>query len=151
MVKEIMFVWLDKQAERDFALPDYKTKGSSGMDVQIAIASELVLPLGEIRLLPTGFALAVPQGYEMQIRPRSGLAIKHGITLINSPGTIDADYRGEIKIGLINLGKKPYLLRRGDRVAQMVLAPITKARLTLTDTLDKTERGSGGFGHTGMR
>ncbi|MBT8351454.1 MAG: dUTP diphosphatase, partial [Deltaproteobacteria bacterium] len=109
----------------------------------------VVLGTGEISLLPTGFAVSIPEGFEAQIRPRSGLAVKHGIGLINSPGTIDADYRGEVKIAVINLGKKPYIFRRGDRVAQMVINRVYQARLKVVEKLDETKRNTGGFGHTG--
>jgi dUTP pyrophosphatase len=105
---------------------------------------------GDIQLIPSGFAVALPPGYELQVRPRSGLAIRHGITVVNAPGTIDADYRGEIQIGLVNLGRKPFTLSRGDRIAQLVLAPVSHARLRVVKRLDPTDRGSGGFGHTGI-
>jgi dUTP pyrophosphatase len=108
-----------------------------------------VLNKGELALIPTGFAIALPPGFEAQIRPRSGLAIKHGIGLINSPGTIDADYRGEIKIAVINLGKTPYTFRRGDRIAQMVIKKVYSAKLDIVEELDETKRNTGGFGHTG--
>ncbi len=148
--KKVLFTWLDEQAEAEFELPKYETAQSAGMDIRIAIEDDVLLQPGDITLLPTGFAVAIPDGYEIQIRPRSGFAVKHGVTVINSPGTIDADYRGEIKVGLINLGKEPYLLKRGDRVAQMILMPVVHARLVVTDSLDDTERGTGGFGHTGL-
>ena len=125
------------------------TPDAAGMDIRITLDSDFVLPPGEITLLPTGFAMAVPNGFEAQIRPRSGLAVKHGIGLINSPGTIDADYRGEVKIAVINLGKKAYRFKRGDRVAQMIINRLYQARVQLVETLDETERSSGGFGHTG--
>lgn len=147
----VYFKWLDETAGRDLELPQYETADSAGMDVRINIEGEYELQPGEIALLPTGFALAIPSGFEIQVRPRSGMAIKHGITLINSPGTIDADYRGEVKIGLINHGKEPYLFKRGDRVAQMILAPVIQARFELVESLDETERGAGGFGHTGRK
>ena len=119
------------------------------MDLCAAIKEELVLKKGEITLIPTGFAIALPEGFEAQIRPRSGLAIKHGIGLINSPGTIDADYRGEIKIAAINLGATPYRLRRGDRIAQMIIKRVYFAKLELVEELEETKRNTGGFGHTG--
>jgi dUTP pyrophosphatase len=119
------------------------------MDLCAAIKKELVLNKGELTLIPTGFAIALPPGYEAQIRPRSGLAIKHGIGLINSPGTVDADYRGEIKIAVINLGAGPYTFRRGDRIAQMVIKKVYFARLEIVAELDETKRNTGGFGHTG--
>jgi dUTP pyrophosphatase len=119
------------------------------MDVCAAIKQDLVLDKGDRALIPTGFAIALPTGFEVQIRPRSGLAIKHGIGLINAPGTIDADYRGEIKIAVINLGSEPYTFQRGDRIAQMVVQKIHVAQLHIVEKLDETERNSGGFGHTG--
>jgi dUTP pyrophosphatase len=125
------------------------TPQSAGMDICAALENDVVLETGEIALLPTGFAVAIPEGFEAQIRPRSGLAVKHGIGLINSPGTIDADYRGEVKIAVINLGTEPYIFKRGDRVAQMVIKRVYQARLKVVDKLDETERNTGGFGHTG--
>ena len=146
----IAFQWLDPEQTGDLALPSYETPGSSGMDVGAALKAELVLAPGERALIPTGFALAIAEGYEIQVRPRSGLAVKQGITLINAPGTIDADYRGEIKIALINLGKDPVTIRRGDRIAQLVAAPVVRCRLEVVPELNTTERGGGGFGHTGV-
>lgn len=143
------FLWLDAAASRDLPLPAYASEGASGLDVAAALAEPLTLAPGEIRLVPTGFAAALPPGFELQVRPRSGLAIKHGVTVVNAPGTIDADYRGEIKIGLINLGRAPYTIRRGDRIAQLVPAETPRARLRVADRLDDTERGDGGFGHSG--
>ena len=145
----IDFLWLDETAARDLPLPAYASAGASGLDVTAAIAEPLTLQPGEIRLIPTGFAAALPPGFELQVRPRSGLAIKHGVTVVNAPGTIDADYRGEIKVGLINLGREPYTIRRGDRIAQLVLAEVPRARLNVVASLDDTERGDGGFGHSG--
>ncbi len=131
-------------------LPKYMTQGASGMDVLAAIGEDVSVEPGEIALIPTGLSVAIPHGYEIQIRPRSGLAIKHGLTVVNAPGTIDADYRGEIKVGLINLGKKDVVVSRGDRIAQMVLAKVAFIEWQQTEKLPETERGSGGFGHTGM-
>lgn len=131
------------------SLPAYATSGSAGMDLQAAIEEGLELAPGQIALIPTGLAVAIPPGYEIQIRPRSGLAIKHGITVVNAPGTIDSDYRGEIKIGLINLGREPFRIERGMRIAQMILAPVAQAILQECKELPDTERGAGGFGHTG--
>lgn len=146
----IAFAWLDPERTSDLALPAYETAGSSGMDVCAAIDGELIFEPGTRVLIPTGFAVAIPQGCEIQVRPRSGLAVNHGITIINAPGTIDADYRGEVKIALINLGEEPVTIRRGDRIAQMVAAPVLRAVLEVVPELDCTERGSGGFGHTGV-
>ncbi len=133
----------------ELPLPAYMTDGAAGMDVYAAIGKDLVISPGARELVPTGLAIALPVGYEAQIRPRSGLAIKHGITMLNSPGTIDCDYRGEIKVIVINLGDKDYILKRGERIAQMVFAPVSRAHLIEVDRLGDTLRGSGGFGHTG--
>ncbi|PIE60720.1 MAG: dUTP diphosphatase [Desulfobulbus propionicus] len=143
--------WLDKEKNADLPLPKYETASAAGMDLAAAISAPVIIEPGKRALLPCGFAVAIPDGYEIQIRPRSGLAIKHGITLINSPGTIDADYRGEVKVGLINLGDQAFTVQRGDRIAQMILAPVAQAELTVVDVLDATRRGGGGFGHTGIR
>lgn len=125
------------------------TAQSSGMDICAALNDDLVLAPGRISLVPTGFAMALPDGYEAQIRPRSGLAVKHGISIINAPGTIDADYRGEVKIALINLGQEPVTLRRGDRIAQMVIQQVCQVRIHIVEQLNDTDRSVGGFGHTG--
>ena len=145
----IKILRLRPEKDDDIPLPHYMTAQSAGMDLCAAITQDLVLDKGDRALIPTGFAIALPAGFEAQIRPRSGLAIKHGIGLINSPGTIDADYRGEIKIGVINLGPGPYTFKRGDRIAQMVVQKVYVAQLDIVEELDKTERNSGGFGHTG--
>lgn len=131
-------------------LPSYSTPQSAGMDLVAALDAPLTLAPGERALVPTGLTMAIPTGYEAQIRPRSGLAAKHGITVLNTPGTIDADYRGEIRIILINLGSDPFTLRRGERVAQMIIAPVSQGALMEVNTLDTTSRGSGGFGSTGI-
>lgn len=143
--------WLPPGDPGDLPLPRYETAGSAGMDICAAVAADTVLAPGEIQLVPTGLAVAIPKGYEIQVRPRSGLAVRHGVTIVNSPGTIDSDYRGEIRIGLINLGRECYTIRRGDRIAQLVLAPVASIRWRLTGRLENTERGPGGFGHTGVR
>lgn len=130
-------------------LPAYATEHAAGADLLAAVAAELVLAPGERALVPTGIAVALPEGYELQVRPRSGLAIRHGITCLNSPGTIDADYRGEIRLILINLGQEPYTIRRGDRLAQAILAPVLRLEWQPVAALPETERGEGGFGHTG--
>ncbi|MGD2097480.1 MAG: dUTP diphosphatase [Desulfobacterales bacterium] len=145
----IKILRLRPEDDADIPLPRYMTAQSAGMDVCAAIKQDLVLDKGDRALIPTGFAIALPTGFEVQIRPRSGLAIKHGIGLINAPGTIDADYRGEIKIAVINLGSEPYTFQRGDRIAQMVVQKIHVAQLHIVEKLDETERNSGGFGHTG--
>ncbi len=146
----IKFTWLDPKTTADLALPAYETAGSSGLDVCAAVEDTVIIEPGSRALLPTGFAVAIPAGYEMQVRPRSGLAVRHGLTLPNTPGTIDADYRGEVKIAVINLGSEPVTINRGDRVAQLVVAPVVKAVLEVVEDLDETGRGSGGFGHTGV-
>jgi len=145
----IKFLRIRPNLDADLPFPRYMTPHSAGMDICAALENDVVLETGEIALLSTGFAMAIPEGFEAQIRPRSGLAVKHGIGLINSPGTIDADYKEEIKIAVINLGKKPYIFRRGDRVAQMVIKKVYQARLEVVEKLDETERNTGGFGHTG--
>ena len=145
----IKIVRLRPDMNSDIPLPRYMTSQSAGMDLCAAIKEDLILNKGELILIPTGFAIALPEGFEAQIRPRSGLAIKHGIGLINSPGTIDTDYRGEIMIAAINLGAKPYTFQRGDRIAQMVIKKVYFARLEIVEELDETKRNSGGFGHTG--
>ena len=145
----IKFLRLRPDSDSDIPLPRYMTPQSAGMDICAAIAEAKLLEKGEIVLLPTGFAMALPRGYEAQIRPRSGLAVKHGIGLINSPGTIDADYRGEVKIAVINLGPEPYTFHRGDRVAQMIIHRIHQVELQEVEVLDETSRNTGGFGHTG--
>jgi dUTP pyrophosphatase len=146
---EIRFRRLRPRQDADIPLPRYMTPGSAGMDIAVALDSPLVLAPGEITLLPTGLAMALPPGYEAQIRPRSGLAVRHGIGLVNAPGTIDADYRGEIQIAAINFGKSPYTFRRGDRVAQMIIHPVCQVRVTVVESLEETDRNCGGFGHTG--
>jgi len=137
------------ERDPDLPLPAYLSSGAAGMDLAAALESEVALAPGEIQLIPTGLALAIPEGFEGQIRPRSGLALKHGITLINSPGTIDSDYRGEIGLPVINLGPRPYTIHRGERLAQLVIQRVYRANLQETDHLETTERGQGGFGHSG--
>jgi dUTP pyrophosphatase len=141
---------LNPERDQDLPFPEYMSPGASGLDLPAAIEEEIILAPGEIRLIPTGLAMAIPPGFEGQVRPRSGLALKHGIGLINSPGTIDSDYRGEIGIALINLGQKPFVLRRGDRLAQLVINKIYQAVIRLVDDLDQTDRSDGGFGHSGV-
>jgi len=133
----------------DMPLPRYMTGGSAGMDIFAAVEKEDFILPGKRKIVPTGITVALPEGYEAEVRPRSGLAIRNGITLINSPGTIDADYRGEIKVALINHGEKPFIVRRGDRIAQMVIHRVCRATWDLKNGLDETSRGEGGFGHTG--
>ena len=145
----VQFCWIDPEKCGDLELPRYHTALASGLDVSASVCEPVVLDPGQIALLPSGFSVAIPLGYELQVRPRSGLAIRHGVTVVNSPGTIDADYRGEVRIGLINLGHEPFLINRGDRIAQLVLAPVARAHVVLVTRLDSTTRGDGGFGHTG--
>lgn len=138
-----------KKLNQKVSFPQYMTKLSAGLDVQACLDSPITLLPGERQLIPTGIAVAIPPGFEIQVRPRSGLAIKHGISLVNSPGTIDADYRGEICIILINHGQAAYTIEPGDRIAQLVVAPVCQARLVEVTELPETDRGTGGFGHTG--
>ena len=136
--------------DRSVSLPRYMTGGSSGMDLYACLEREVTLEPGERRLIPTGISVAIPEGFEGQIRPRSGLAFHHGIGLINAPGTIDSDYRGEIGILLINLGNEPFTIRDGDRIAQMVITEVHRAVLEVVDDLPTSQRQEGGFGHTGI-
>jgi len=133
----------------DLPLPSYQSDGSSGLDLRAAVNKALTLQPGDIELVPTGLSISLPEGYEAQIRPRSGLALKHGLAFVNAPGTIDADYRGEIGVIAINLGKKPLTIKRGERIAQMVIQKVSRAIVEEVDELDTTQRGEGGFGHSG--
>ncbi|WP_226384742.1 dUTP diphosphatase [Gallibacter intestinalis] len=130
-------------------IPAYETEGSAGMDLKAVLNEPVILAPGERRLIPTGLFIELPQGYEAQVRARSGLAIKHGITLINCVGTIDSDYRGEIQVPLVNLGQEDFEIKNGERIAQMVIAKYEQISWKITDELSETERGAGGFGHTG--
>ena len=141
---------LHPEQDSDLPLPRYMTPQASGMDLCAAIKINREIHVGSIMVIPTGIAIALPPGFEAQIRPRSGLAFKHGIGIINAPGTIDADYRGEIKIALINLGERPYTIRRGDRIAQMVIQKVYQMQWQIVDDLEETDRNEGGFGHTGV-
>lgn len=131
-------------------LPSYETPLSAGMDIRAALSESIVLQPGQRVLIPTGLQMALPNGFEAQVRPRSGLAIKHGITMLNSPGTIDADYRGEVKVIAINHGTESFIISHGERIAQLVIAPVVQAEVQEVDDLDETQRGSGGFGSTGI-
>lgn len=133
----------------DLPLPSYQSDSSSGLDIRAAVHKAITLKPGEIKLIPTGLSISLPKGYEAQIRPRSGLALRHGLGLVNSPGTIDADYRGEIGVIAINWGKKSFTIKRGDRIAQVVINKISRVRVEEVDELDPTKRGKGGFGHSG--
>ena len=133
----------------DLPLPTRMTEHAAGFDLAAAVLEPVVLQPGDIRLIPCGFAMAIPHGYEAQVRPRSGLASKHGITMVNAPGTIDSDYRGEVHVPLINLGRAPFTVERGMRIAQMLVLPVPPAEIVEVDDLDTTQRGGRGFGHTG--
>jgi len=140
---------LVKKFDKNIKLPAYKTSGSSGMDLVAYIKNKITIDPGKTAMIPTGIAVAIPKNYEIQIRPRSGLAAKKGISVLNTPGTVDSDYRGEIIIILINLSKKSYVVKSGDRVAQMILCPVAKGKLREVKNLPKTVRDKGGFGSTG--
>ena len=142
---------LIKRLSKKVSLPKYETEGSSGMDLSANIESFINIDPGKKEIIPTGISVSVPKGFEIQIRPRSGLAVKHNITVLNTPGTIDSDYRGELKVILINLGQKKFKVEKGFRIAQMVLCPITKIEFEEVDNLDNTDRGKGGFGSTGAK
>ncbi len=131
-------------------LPAYATPGAAGMDLRAAVDGDVVLAPGRHVMVPTGLAIALPDGFEVQVRPRSGLAARHGVTVLNSPGTVDADYRGEVKVLLINLGPEPFTVKRGERIAQMLVAPVVQAGLEEVTELDETQRGAGGHGSTGI-
>jgi len=146
----VKFKRLDKQFN-DIPVPSYSTEHSAGMDIRAALEDEMIVKPGGIVLVPTNLSIEIPEGYEIQVRPRSGLAIKHGIGILNSPGTIDSDYRGEVKIILFNFGKSDFIIKRGDRIAQLILSKVYRAELIETDELEDTKRGSGGFGHTGIK
>jgi dUTP pyrophosphatase len=142
---------LIKRLSNNIPLPKYETEGSSGMDLTANVNKVIEIQPGKSEIIPTGIALSIPKNYEIQIRPRSGLAAKNQISVLNTPGTIDEDYRGEIKVILINLGEKKFIIEKGLRIAQMVLCPVIKAELEEVDELNETKRGSGGFGSTGIK
>lgn len=150
-MKHVKILLKKKEGSRDLPIPRYATPGSSGMDLVADVSGEIILKPGDIKLISAGIYISIPEGYEAQIRPRSGLALKHGISLVNTPGTIDSDYRGLINIIMINHGKEPFMIRRGDRIAQMVIKEIIKADIEVMESLDDTARSHGGFGHTGSR
>ena len=137
-------------ASKGAIIPEYKTAGAAGADLCALLEAPLTIPAGRSALVPTGLFFEIPKGYEVQVRPRSGLAAKNGVTVLNTPGTIDSDYRGEIKVILINLGTDDFTINNGDRIAQMIIAPVIQACFTITDSLSETERGAGGFGSTGL-
>lgn len=137
-------------ASKGATIPEYKTAGAAGADLCALLDKPLTIPAGKFTMVPTGLFFEIPEGYEVQVRPRSGLAAKNGVTVLNTPGTIDSDYRGEIKVILINLGSSDFTINSGDRIAQMIVAPVTQAQFEITDSLSETERGAGGFGSTGL-
>ncbi len=137
-------------ASKGAIIPEYKTSGAAGADLCALLEAPLTIPSGKSAIVPTGLFFEIPEGYEIQVRPRSGLAAKNGLTVLNTPGTIDSDYRGEIKVIMINLGPADFTINSGDRIAQMVIAPVIQAAFTVTDSLSSTERGKGGFGSTGV-
>lgn len=149
-MKKIKILVKRKESAKDIPLPEYATSGSSGMDLCADVDGEVVIKPGEIKLVSCGIYLSIPKGFEAQIRPRSGLALKHGITLVNTPGTIDSDYRGLVSLIMTNIGKEPFVVKRGARVAQMVIKEVIAARVEEIEDLDDTVRSSGGFGHTGV-
>ena len=137
-------------ASKGAVIPEYKTKGAAGADLCALLDAPLTISAGKFAMVPTGLFFEIPEGYEVQVRPRSGLAAKNGITVLNTPGTIDSDYRGEIKVILINLGSSDFTINSGDRIAQMIIAPVIQASFSIVENLSQTERGSGGFGSTGV-
>jgi len=148
-VKKIKIGIRKKETAVNLPLPGYATRGSSGVDLTADVEGEIVLEPGEIKLISCGIYMSIPEGYEAEVRPRSGLALKHGITLVNAPGTIDSDYRGLVGLIMTNLGKSPFVIKRGDRVAQLVIKEVIRAEFTEAEKLDETVRSHGGFGHTG--
>jgi dUTP pyrophosphatase len=149
MVKSIEIKIQQTEGNEDIPLPKYMSSGASGMDLFAAVTEPITIQPKEFELIPLGIKIAIPDGFEAQVRPRSGLSAKYGIGLLNSPGTVDSDYRGEVKVILFNFGKEPFIINRGDRIAQMVISVVVKATLIEQDCLDDTSRGEGGFGHTG--
>ncbi len=147
-MKKVLIKKLDHA--KDLPLPNYESVAAAGMDLRAALETPITLQPGERKMIPTGLQMALPEGYEAQIRPRSGLAIRNGITMLNTPGTIDADYRGELKVIAINLGEDEFVVNHGDRIAQMVIAPVSQFPVVEVNKLDETERGKGGFGSTGV-
>jgi dUTP pyrophosphatase len=142
-------IQISRAGAGDLPLPAYQTSGSAGMDLAAAIDGDVAIPPGEWRLISTGIRVAIPEGFEGQVRPRSGIALRHGVTVLNAPGTIDSDYRGEVKVALINHGKEPFVVRRGERVAQLLVSPVARAEWEPVADLDATARGEGGHGSTG--
>jgi dUTP pyrophosphatase len=145
----VISILIRASAGKSPRLPEYKTLGASGADIYACLAGQIQIEPGETVAIATGFSIAIPEGLEAQVRPRSGLALEYNIGLLNSPGTIDSDYRGEVKILMTNFGKKPFIVRDGDRIAQMVISPVVKAKFISVEELPSSDRGTGGFGHTG--
>jgi dUTP pyrophosphatase len=148
-VSDLVFQVEQLADAQDLPAPRYMTEQAAGMDLRAAVTAPLTLAPGEFARVPTGIRVAVPAGHEGQVRPRSGLAARHGVTLLNCPGTVDADYRGEVCVVLINHGREPFTVQRGDRIAQLLITPVAHVEVTLVEKLDETARGEGGFGHTG--
>ena len=148
-MKRVRILLKKKESCEDLPVPRYATSGASGMDLSADVSSDVILMPGDIKLISAGIYISIPEGYEAEVRPRSGLAIKHGISLVNTPGTIDSDYRGLVNLIMINHGKEPFTIRRGERIAQMVIKEVVRARIEVTEELDDTARSHGGFGHTG--
>ena len=138
-------------ADSGAVIPEYKTTGAAGADICALLSEPVTIPCGKTAIVPTGLYFEIPEGYEIQVRPRSGLAAKNGVTVLNTPGTIDSDYRGEIKVILINLGDKDFIINSGDRIAQIIISPVIQANFEITDSLSETQRGAGGFGSTGVQ
>lgn len=149
-MNELKVIFQKLDHANDLQLPSYETEQAAGMDLRAALKEPVTIQPGQRVLIPTGLKMALPAGYEAQVRPRSGLAFRNGITMLNTPGTIDSDYRGELKVLAVNLGEKPFTVRHGDRIAQMVIAPVTHAIIEEAETLEETIRGAGGFGSTGV-
>ncbi len=150
MTQQPVSLRVKRVGEVQVELPSYQTDGSAGMDLRAAVSSPVRIEPGGRALIPTGLAIAIPAGFEGQVRPRSGLAHKHGVTVLNTPGTIDSDYRGEVKVVLVNLGGEVFEVHRGDRIAQLLISPVARAALVVVDELDETVRGAGGYGSTGV-
>ncbi len=148
-MKKVKILLKKKEGCQDLPVPRYATSGSSGVDLYADVNEEIVLLPGDIKLISAGIYISIPEGYEAEIRPRSGLALKHGVSLVNTPGTIDSDYRGLVNLIMINHGKEPFVIRRADRVAQMIIKEVARAEIEVTENLDDTIRSHGGFGHTG--
>ena len=150
-MREIVLVEVQRRPEAEgLPLPDYATPDAAGMDLLAAVEEDVVIAPGERKLISTGLKMAIPPGYEGQVRPRSGLALRHGVTLLNTPGTVDSDYRGVVAVILVNLGNEDFTIRRGDRIAQMLVCPVSRAELVERESLSSTLRSDGGFGHTGI-